>query len=81
MVAFQEEAHYGETAGVQLGNYDAVKFAESFGCEGYSVTSPDQLPELFKKAFAAQVPVIIHVPVDYSLNERLMQGVIQSFIS
>ena len=81
MVAFQEKAHYGETAGVKLGNYDAVKFAESFGCLGFTVTSPDQLPELFSKAFAATVPVIIHVPVDYSLNERLMQDVIQSFIS
>lgn len=81
MVAFQEEAHYGETAGIQLGNYDPVMFAESFGCQGYSVTSPDQLPDFFEKAFAAPVPAIIHVPVDYSLNQRLMQDVIQSFVS
>jgi acetolactate synthase I/II/III large subunit len=81
MVAFQEAAHYGETAGVQLGNYDVVKFAESFGCRGYTVSGPDQLPGIFKAAFESPVPVIIHVPVDYSLNERLMQDVIQSFIN
>jgi len=81
MVAFQEQAHYGETAGVQLGSYDPVKFAESFGCKGYSVKSADELLGIFDQAFKSDVPVLIHVPVDYSLNERLMQNVIQSFIN
>lgn len=81
MVAFQEQAHYGETAGIQLGHYDPVKFAESFGCKGYSVKSADELPKVFEEAFKSDVPVLIHVPVDYSLNERLMQNVIQSFLN
>lgn len=81
MVAFQEVAHYGESAGVELGTYDVVKLAESFGCKGYSVKSPDELPGIFQEAFKAEVPVLIHVQVDYSLNERLMQDVIQSFIN
>jgi acetolactate synthase-1/2/3 large subunit len=81
MVAFQEQAHYGETAGIKLGSYDPVKFAESFGCKGFSVKSADELPGVFEEAFKSEVPVLIHVPVDYSLNERLMQNVIQSFIN
>lgn len=81
MVAFQERAHYGETAGIKLGSYDPVKFAESFGCKGYSVKSADELPGVFEEAFKSDVPVLIHVPVDYSLNERLMQNVIQSFVN
>jgi acetolactate synthase-1/2/3 large subunit len=81
MVAFQEQAHYGETAGIQLGHYDPVKFAESFGCKGYSVQSADELPGIFEEAFKSDVPVLIHVPVDYSLNERLMQNVNQSYIN
>ncbi|WP_071466575.1 acetolactate synthase AlsS [Polynucleobacter asymbioticus] len=81
MVAFQEQAHYGETAGIKLGSYDPVKFAESFGCKGYSVQSADDLPGIFEEAFKSDVPVLIHVPVDYSLNERLMENVIQSFIN
>jgi len=81
MVAFQEQAHYGETAGIKLGSYDPVKFAEAFGCKGYSVKSADELPGIFEEAFKSDVPVLIHVPVDYSLNERLMQNVIQSFIN
>lgn len=81
MVAFQEVAHYGESAGVKLGDYDVVKLAESFGCKGYSVKSAKDLPAVFAEAFKADVPVIVHVPVDYSLNERLMEDVVQSFVN
>jgi acetolactate synthase-1/2/3 large subunit len=81
MVAFQEQAHYGETAGIKLGHYDPVKFAESFGCKGYSVKSADELSGIFEEAFKSAVPVLIHVPVDYSLNERLMQNVHQNFMN
>ncbi len=80
MVDFQEVAHYGENAGVKLGSYDVVKFAESFGCQGYNVKSVDELPGIFEAAFKADVPVLIHVPVDYSLNQRLMEDVIQSYL-
>lgn len=81
MVAFQEDAHYGETAGVDLGDYDVVKFAQAFGCVGYDIKSPDQLPEVLAKAFEADVPVLINVPVNYSHNMRLMQDVHQSFLN
>lgn len=81
MVAFQEEAHYGESAGVDLGNYDVVKFAQAFGCEGYDIKSVDDLAPTLAKAFEAKVPVLINVPVDYSLNVRLMQDVVQTFLN
>ena len=81
MVAFQEQAHYGETAGVDLGDYDVVKFAQAFGCKGYEITSADQLEQVFDEAFTSDVPVLINVPVDYSLNQRLMQDVIQSYLN
>ena len=81
MVAFQEDAHYGETAGVQLGDYDVVKFAEAFGCIGYDVKSAEDLPRMLELAFKADVPVLINVPVDYSKNHRLMQDVIQTYLN
>lgn len=81
MVEFQEVAHYGESAGVQLGNYDPVKMAESFGCKGYRINAADELPKVFEEAFKSDVPVLIHVPVDYSLNERLMQDVHQTYLN
>lgn len=81
MVAFQEDAHYGETAGVQLGDYDVVKFAEAFGCIGYDVKSAEDLPRMLELGFKADVPVLINVPVDYSKNNRLMQDIIQTYLN
>lgn len=81
MVEFQENAAYGENAGITLGEYDVVKLAESFGCKGYNVKSADDLPSLFAEAFKSNVPVLINVPVDYSHNLRLMQDVIQSYVN
>jgi acetolactate synthase-1/2/3 large subunit len=81
MVAFQEKAHYGETAGVTLGQYDVVQFAQAFGCKGYNITSADELRSVLDEAFQSQVPVLINVPVDYRQNERLMQNVIQTYLN
>ena len=81
MVGFEERAQYSETAGIKLGHYDPVKFAESFGCKGYSVKSADELPGIFEEAFKSDVPVLIHVPVDYSLNNLLLENVVQSFVN
>lgn len=81
MVAFQESAHYGETAGVDLGQYDVVKFAEAFGCKGYHIQSADEIAGVLSQAFKSDVPVLINVPVDYSQNVKLMQNVIQSYLN
>ena len=80
MVAFQEQAHYGRTAGVQLGTYNVVAFAEAFGCKGYQITSADQLGPVLREALQQSVPVLIDIPIDYSQNLKLMQSVHQSFI-
>lgn len=82
MVEFQEAAHYaGDTAGVKLGHYDVVKYAESFGCKGYHINSANEIAGVFQEALTSDVPVLINIPIDYSKNLRLMQDVIQSFIN
>ncbi len=82
MVSFQEAAHYaGDTAGVVLGHYDVVAYADVFGCKGYSITSADEIAGVFQEAISSDVPVLIHIPIDYSQNMRLMQDVIQSFVN
>ena len=81
MVEFQEAAHYGDTAGVELGDYDVVAFARSFGCEGYRITDPQQLGPVLKAALSSPVPVLIDIPIDYSDNPQLMQNVRQDFLS
>jgi len=80
MVSFQEQAHYGRTSGVQLGDYDIVAFAEAFGCMGYRISSADQLGPVLREALQQTVPVLIDIPIDYSQNLKLMQDVHQDFI-
>ena len=80
MVEFQEQAHYGRVSGIELGHYDVVKFAESFGCRGYNVDSADSLGPVLREALDQSVPVLINIPIDYSDNQKLMQDVHQQFI-
>jgi len=80
MVAFQEQAHYGRTSGVQLGDYDIVGFAEAFGCKGYRISAADQLGDVLREALQQTVPVLVDIPIDYSQNTMLMQDVHQDFI-
>jgi acetolactate synthase-1/2/3 large subunit len=80
MVSFQEQAHYGRTAGVELGEYNVLAFAEAFGCKGYRISSADQLAPVLREALAQPVPVLIEIPIDYSQNLKLMQDVHQDFI-
>ena len=80
MVEFQEQAHYGRVSGIQLGDFDVVKFAEAFGAKGYTIHNADDLGPALRDALKQPVPALINVPVDYSENIRLMQNIHQEFI-
>jgi acetolactate synthase-1/2/3 large subunit len=71
MVAFQEQAKYGRTSGIDFGPVDTVTFAESFGAAGLRVSSPDDFELVLKQAIDTPGPVIVDVPVDYSDNHTL----------
>lgn len=75
MVAFQEQAHYGATAGVKLGHVDIAKFAEAFGARGVNITDPSQIAPALQEGLASSVPFFISIPVDYSKNIHLMEQV------
>ncbi|MGX7051146.1 acetolactate synthase AlsS [Leuconostoc palmae] len=79
MVKFQEEMKYdGESAGVDFGNIDLVKYAESFGAKGLRVNTPDELESVLDEAFNTKGPVVVDIPVDYSHNYELGDKLIQS---
>jgi acetolactate synthase-1/2/3 large subunit len=74
MVRFQEMAKYGRAAAVEFGPVDVVKYADAFGAHGMNIQTPDEIAPTLKKAMAMQGPVLIGIPVDYSENHRLMEG-------
>lgn len=77
MVAFQQQMKYGRTSGIQLGGYDVVKYAESFGAHGYRVTSLEELGSTLKQALAEPGASVIDVPVDYRDNLKRLAGQLQ----
>lgn len=78
MVRFQEEMKYQDSAGVNFGQVDLVKFAESFGATGLRVDDPSNLEETMKRAFSVEGPVVVDVPVDYSHNHELAKSLIDT---
>lgn len=81
MVSFQEAAHYdGKTNGVKLGYYDIKTYAEAFGCNGYKINHPDELLPALIEGLKSDAPVLIHIPIDYSDNMKLMSNIVHDFI-
>lgn len=73
MVAVQQELQFGRTSGVVFGNPDLVKYAESMGCVGLRVESPDQLERVMQKGLETPGVVIVDIPTDYSKNVEIGQ--------
>lgn len=63
--------------GLDYGNPDFVKYAESYGANGYRVTSTDELLTLMEKCHNSPGVHLIEVPVDYSDNDRILNNEIK----
>lgn len=57
--------------GLDFGNPDFVRYAESYGAKGFRVTETGQLPEIIARCLAAPGVHVLEVPVDYSENEKV----------
>jgi acetolactate synthase-1/2/3 large subunit len=71
LIKVRQVKNYGRTIGVDFENPDFVKFAESFGAEGYRVSSAEDLKKVLKKCLKEDVLAVIDVPIDYSENVNL----------
>lgn len=76
MVAFQQELLYGRSSGTNFGNPDFVKYAESLGCVGLRVNTPDELLSTMRKALDTPGMVVVDIPTDYSKNVEIGEHVI-----
>jgi acetolactate synthase-1/2/3 large subunit len=62
---------YGRSSHIDVGNADFVKFAESFGANGYRVEKTEDLLSTIETAMNDGTVSIIDCPVDYSENMKL----------
>ncbi len=58
--------------GLTYGNPDFVKYAESYGANGYRAESASHLEELLAKCLSTPGVNLIECPVDYSDNDKIL---------
>ncbi|PKG85587.1 acetolactate synthase large subunit [Colwellia sp. 75C3] len=58
--------------GLEFGNPDFVKYAESYGATGHRVMSAEDLIPTYEKAFSAGGVHLVELPVDYSENQKVL---------
>jgi len=63
--------------GLEYGNPDFVKYAESYGARGWRVRTTEELLPLIEACLAEEAVHLIDVPVDYSLNDEKLNKTIR----
>lgn len=57
--------------GLEFGNPDFVRYAESYGAKGHRITRSEELRPMLQQCIATPGVHVVEVPVDYSENERV----------
>ena len=57
--------------GLDFGNPDFVKYADSYGAIGFRITETGQLPDVIATCLKKPGIHVLEVPVDYSENEKV----------
>jgi acetolactate synthase-1/2/3 large subunit len=63
--------------GLDYGNPDFVKYAESYGARGHRVSSAENLLPTLQKCHSEPSVHVVEVPIDYSDNDRILNHEIQ----
>ena len=58
--------------GLEYGNPDFVKYAESYGAAGHRVEAADEFAPLLERCFRAGGVHLVEAPIDYSENKRVL---------
>jgi acetolactate synthase-1/2/3 large subunit len=73
MIKWKQESAGFTDFGLDLGNPDFVKYAESYGANGYRITTASEYEPLLKKCLHSRGIHLIEVPMDYSENALLVK--------
>ena len=73
LIEWHQLREYGRKSNIDVTNPDFVKFAESFGANGYHVSKTEDLLDTIKTAMNDGGVSIIDCPIDYSENMKLTE--------
>ena len=72
MIRWKQSAAGFDDWGLEFGNPDFVKYAESYGASGHRIAATEDLVPTINKAFEAGGVHLIDLPVDYSDNQKVL---------
>ncbi|MFA3791624.1 acetolactate synthase large subunit [Aliiglaciecola sp. SL4] len=73
-----KQAHMSfDNFGLDYGNPDFVKYAQSYGAKGWRINSAEELLPRVEACLAEPAVHLIDVPVDYSLNDQTLNKTIR----
>jgi len=72
-ITWKQDKKFGRHFGVEFGNPDFVKLAEAFGMPAWRCSSAGEFSGLLRHALALDVPSVIVVPIDYSLDVAITE--------
>jgi acetolactate synthase-1/2/3 large subunit len=72
-IVWKQDNRFGEHFGVDFTNPDFVKFAESFGMPAWRCEATEDFGPHLRHALTLDVPSLIVVPIDYSVDVRLAE--------
>jgi acetolactate synthase I/II/III large subunit len=67
-IVWKQDKKFGRHFGVDFGNPDFVKLAEAFGAPAWRCASAGEFSERLTHALTLDVPSVIVVPIDYSVD-------------
>ena len=70
-IVWKQDKKFGEHFGTDFTNPDFVKLADAFGMPGWRIGAPDELGERLRHALTLDVPSLIVLPIDYSIDVAL----------
>ena len=73
LITWHQLRRFGRPSHIGFNNPDFVKYAESFGAQGYRIERAGDLAPTLKRALADDTVAIIDCPVDYSENMKLTE--------
>jgi len=72
-IVWKQDKKFGEHFGVEFGNPDFVKLAESFGMPAWRCESADDFGARLTHALTLDVPSLLVVPIDYSIDVAISE--------
>jgi acetolactate synthase-1/2/3 large subunit len=72
-IAWKQDKKFGRHFDVGFGNPDFVKLAESFGMPAWRCAGADEFAPRLREALALDLPSLIVVPIDYSVDVAISE--------